>query len=96
MEYLVSVLQNWSGYTQPVSDWTISAIEIERGKKIGTGGYSVVYEGTYLGAAVAIKELFPQTSSRVSRAPFDHLCVDVDLFVWHSSKLRRKSGSGKT
>jgi hypothetical protein len=59
-------LQRRSGHIVKIEPWTVSSFEVEKGAKIGGGGFSVVYKAVFLGAPVAIKELAATTSPKES------------------------------
>ena len=47
-----------------VPDWTITSFAVERGDKIGSGGFGQVFKGTWMEIDVAIKELGDGTSDQ--------------------------------
>jgi abelson tyrosine-protein kinase 1 len=64
LEHSVALLQRQSGRVIKIESWTVSSFEIEKEHKIGSGGFSTVFKGVFLGAPVAIKELAATTSPK--------------------------------
>lgn len=62
----VSLLQRRSGQVIETERWMVSSFEIDKGEKLGIGGFSTVYKATYFRAPVAVKELVSTTSSEVN------------------------------
>ncbi|KAF9481618.1 hypothetical protein BDN70DRAFT_876101 [Pholiota conissans] len=57
--------------------WTITSLEVARGKRIGIGSFSQVYQGTWKGRVVAVKYLSDVT-------PYDLFIREIK--VWKSLK----------
>jgi len=72
-------IQRVSGRQAPaqVPDWVITSydVEIEKNRKLGTGGFGVVSRGTWNGTVVAVKQLMQETNQDV--------CLLI-LSSWHS------------
>ncbi len=82
LQHTVSLLQRKSGQDVKTESWTASSFEVDKGEKLGSGGFSTVYKAAYLGAPVAVKELAPTTSSKASIASrtttlFDSPCPQM-------------------
>src|SRR5258705_8382995 len=81
LQHSVSLLQRKSGQVIKTESWTASSFEVDKGQKLGSGGFSNVYKATYLGAPVAVKELAPTTSSKASISPHADTLPDSDSHV---------------
>jgi hypothetical protein len=66
LEQGVSLLQRRSGQSVEIESWFVSSLEVDKGDKVGSGGFSTVYKATFLGSPVAVKELAVTTSSKAS------------------------------
>jgi len=65
LEHGVSLLQRRSGQSVKIESWFVSSLEVDKGDKVGSGGFSTVYKATFLGSPVAVKELAVTTSSKM-------------------------------
>jgi hypothetical protein len=66
----MQAIQRVSGRQAPaqVPDWVITSydVEVEKGRKLGVGGFGIVYRGIWNGTIVAVKQLMLETNQDVS------------------------------
>lgn len=63
---ILNVLSRRSGTPPPpIDSSTMTSFELEKGPRIGEGGFSVVYKGSWRGTPVAIKEFDEKTSEKL-------------------------------